>query len=815
MSTPTAVILHLEDSDLDADLIQDRLGRTGLPLTVDRVSDRAAFESRLAAGRYDLILSDYQVPGFDGLDALDLAKQRSPDVPFIFVSGALGEEVAVETLRRGATDYILKERLARLGPAIERALAEAAVRAERRRVASERERLLDELARREEELRLVTDAVPVLISYLDSGCVYRFANRSYELWFGHPREEVIGRHMAEVLGETAYQTVRPNLERALRGERNEFETFASYRNGGGRHIHVNYIPRFDGSRVVGCYALVADITERRRAEQMARFVARVSAALAELTDSVSTMQKVAGLTVPTFADWCAVDMVDDSGERRRVAIMHSDPDKLRAYRVLIERYPPRTADPHSIPHVIRTGSADLLADIPDSLLAQTAHDHEHLQRLRGMELRSHILVPIRSRGNTLGVITFITAESGRRYTPADLEVAQDLAHRCAVAIQNAVLYEELREQDRRKDEFLATLAHELRNPLAPIRTGLRVMRMESGNTEAVEQVRTRMERQTDQLVRLVDDLMDVSRISRGKLSLKKEQVELAAVMGSAVETSRPLVEEMGHDLTVELPAHPVWLDADPTRLSQVFMNLLTNAAKYSDRGGRIRVTAVPHGSGVEVVVKDSGIGIPLDKLNSIFDLFSQVDRSLEKAQGGLGIGLSLVKQLVDMHGGTVFARSDGPGQGSEFVVRLPAAGQPPAARPPDLNTAGTSNSALRVLIADDNRDGADSLAEMLGLFGHRTRTAYDGEEALAAAGEFRPDVGLLDIGMPRLNGHDVCRQIRQQPWGAEVVMIALSGWGQAEDLRRSREAGFDRHMVKPVDPQALLAALAQIRAGQR
>jgi signal transduction histidine kinase len=508
-------------------------------------------------------------------------------------------------------------------------------------------------------------------------------------------------------------------------------------------------------------------------------------------------------------------MVCDDGERRRVAVTHADPAKLWAYRELIERYPPRTADPHSVPHVLRTGEPDLLEQIPDALLAETAHDEEHLRLLRVMGLRSHILVPIRSRGQTLGVLMFLTAESGRRYTPADMVVAQDLAHRAAVAIQNAELYQALQDADRRKDEFLATLAHELRNPLAPIRTGLQLLRMADGDSRAAEGARTMMERQTAQLVRLVDDLMDVSRISRGKMELKKERVGLAAVVAAAVETSRPLVEQMGHDLTVELPDRPVWLDADPTRLAQVFMNLLNNAAKYSDRGGRIRLTAKRFADEVEVVVRDGGIGIPADKLNVIFDLFSQVDRSLEKAQGGLGIGLSLVRRLVDMHGGTVEARSDGPGKGSEFVVRLPVAADRAAPGRASRDGEPAPKSALRILIADDNRDGADSLSDMLQIMGNDTRTAYDGEAAVAAAAEFRPDVVLLDIGMPKLNGHDACRRMREQPWGADLVLIALTGWGQEEDVRRSHDAGFDRHMVKPVDPVALMQQLVGLQAARR
>ncbi len=324
-----------------------------------------------------------------------------------------------------------------------------------------------------------------------------------------------------------------------------------------------------------------------------------------------------------------------------------------------------------------------------------------------------------------------------------------------------------------------------------------------------------MERQVEQMVRLVDDLMDLSRISRGKIDLRKERVRLAAVVESAVETSRPLVEQMGHGLTVALPEQPITLDADPTRLAQVFLNLLTNAAKYTDRGGRIRLTAERQGSDVVVAVADTGVGIPADQLPRIFQMFAQVDRSLEKAQGGLGIGLCLVKRLVEMHGGSIEARSGGPGRGSEFVVRLPVVVEASVPPPAGRDEPADPKSSLRILIVDDNTDGADSLAMMLKVMGNDTRTAYDGQEGVERADEFRPDVVLLDIGLPKLNGYEACRHIRGQPWGTGVVLIAMTGWGQDEDRRRSHEAGFDHHLVKPVDPAALMKLLAGLSAAAR
>ncbi len=369
--------------------------------------------------------------------------------------------------------------------------------------------------------------------------------------------------------------------------------------------------------------------------------------------------------------------------------------------------------------------------------------------------------------------------------------------------------EELREADRRKDEFLAVLAHELRNPLAPIRTGLELMRLAGDDSTAIEEVRTTMERQSQQMVRLIDDLLDVSRITRGAVDLRKSRVELAAVVESAIETSRPLIEEMAHKLDVTVPKQPIVLEADPTRLAQVISNLLNNAAKYTPRGGSVSVSAERIDGLAVISVKDSGIGIPAEMLEPIFDMFTQVDGSLERSHGGLGIGLTLVKRLVEMHGGTVEARSCGQNQGSEFIVRLPAVvgllSEPPRSDSKDPGQA----AKRRILVVDDNENAAKVLGMLLTALGNDVRTAFDGFTALDLAESFLPEIILLDIGMPKLNGYETARRIREQPWGKSIVLAALTGWGQEEDKRRTREAGFDHHFVKPLEPAILQKLLAE------
>ncbi len=370
---------------------------------------------------------------------------------------------------------------------------------------------------------------------------------------------------------------------------------------------------------------------------------------------------------------------------------------------------------------------------------------------------------------------------------------------------------DLAEADRRKNEFLALLAHELRGPLAPLANMLEIINLSGGRGEMLRQARSTMERQLGQMTRLIDDLLDVSRISQGKLNLRRHQVELASVIQQAVEATRPALDAAQHQLTVTLPPRPVYLQADSMRLAQVFGNLLSNAAKFSDPQGRITVIATQQRDEVVVAVKDTGIGIPPDHLSSIFEMFSQVDRSLERTRGGLGIGLALVRQLVEMHGGSIESFSDGLGCGSEFVVRLPGVIEHPEPVPvaPPAAAELSKTAGRRILVVDDNPDSTESLAMLLQLTGNETRVAHDGIEAVEAAAEFLPEVVLLDIGMPGMNGYDAARAIREQPWGRRMILVAMTGWGQAEDRKRSKDAGFNGHLVKPVDFAALAKMLAE------
>ena len=370
----------------------------------------------------------------------------------------------------------------------------------------------------------------------------------------------------------------------------------------------------------------------------------------------------------------------------------------------------------------------------------------------------------------------------------------------------------LREADRRKDIFLATLSHELRNPLAPIRHAARLLRAPGVSAADADRARDIIERQSQHMSRLLDDLLDVARITRGSLELRKEPLDLSSVIDTALEASQPLVEARQHTVTLDVPQTPLRVEADAVRLSQVIANLLTNAAKYTEPGGSIRVQASLEGNDIVLRVTDNGIGIPADVLPKIFEMFSQGKSERQHAEGGLGIGLALVRGLLELHGGTIEARSDGAGRGSEFIARLPAG---TAVRMEEPIASAAANAAPanlhKVLIADDNRDAADSLTILLQGDGHDVRQAYDGNAAFALAETFRPDTMLLDIGMPGLSGYEVAERIRAQPWGRDVTLIALTGWGQAQDKQRAMAAGFDHHATKPVDPERLQSMVASAR----
>jgi PAS domain S-box-containing protein len=673
-------------------------------------------------------------------------------------------------------------------------------------------------------LRQLADALPALVSIVDRRLVYQYVNRSYSEWFGRRADDIVGRPMVDVLGESALSIIRPKLEAALAGETVTYEATLPYRHGGTRFVRGTYAPdRGDDGVVRGVFVMVHDLSDRRATEAaLATARNELAQRVAGLTRLHELATRLAGLHDPDEAfrailqsivelkgtDRGVLSLWDAAAQSLHVvASVGFSPDQLARLRAIRE-------GGGACRRAATGGRRIVITDVEED---EGFAPHRALARELGF--RAVHSTPLLSRsGACLGVLAV--------HFPAprpDIEVERQLAEmhaRQAADFLDRVRAEAslraseaaLREADRRKDDFLATLAHELRNPLAPIRSSVEVLRHQPAADEAAVRAKAVIDRQVRQMARLLDDLLDVSRITRNKLHLRRQRVTLAEVVGAAVETSRPLVDDGRHSLQVALPPGPVVLDADPVRLAQVFSNLLNNAAKYTDPGGHITLEATVAGGEVCVSVRDTGIGIAAELQPRLFDMFTQAEPALERSQGGLGIGLSLVRGLTELHGGSVEAMSGGPGAGSTFKVTLPLA-SPSRERAPEVPVrAGAAMPARRVLVADDLRDGADTLALLLRLDGHDAHAVYGGDEAVEAAATLRPDIVLLDIGMPRVNGYEAARRIREAPWGASMTLIAATGWGQQHDKARAREAGFDHHLTKPIEPDHLRALIGRIPA---
>jgi signal transduction histidine kinase len=449
---------------------------------------------------------------------------------------------------------------------------------------------------------------------------------------------------------------------------------------------------------------------------------------------------------------------------------------------------------------------------------------ELAELMRGTERTRHIPIIFltagsadyqrRFRGYETGAVDFIQKPVEADILRSKSQVFFDLYYQQLLLIRqrdelrrNA---EALLESDRRKDEFLATLAHELRNPLAPIRNGLQVLRM-APDSDTAEQVRTMMDRQLTHLVRLIDDLLDVARVSQGKIDLLQERISVQSVLSAAIEVSSPVIEQRKHILQTHIPEQELWIDGDSTRLAQIVGNLLNNAAKYTPEGGNITLLASVEGNEVLITVSDNGLGVDSDMLPKIFEMFTQVDNNLSRSQSGLGIGLALVKRLVEMHHGKINATSKGLGHGSSFTVRLPLAGAATSVAEISPHESTAPTVSLRVLVVDDNIPSAKTTGWMLELIGHEFTLAHDGLEALELARKSVPDVILLDIGLPGMNGYDVCKALRADPRFKDTLIIAQTGWGQERDRQLAADAGFSHHLLKPIDFEKLSEQLAQVK----
>lgn len=609
------------------------------------------------------------------------------------------------------------------------------------------------------------DAVPAMIAYVDREQRYRVVNAAYRAGFG----DVRGKLVSEVLGE-GYAQARNLIERALGGERVTSDGQMRFPDGSQRWIKADYVPDVDAAGVVRGYTLqLHDITQHKQAEDRLALLVEASTALTASVDQSSAAQAIVDAAVPALGDWAAV-YNDRFGVLVPVAIARGD---VLAIDEIWQRARSFTPQP--------TGATTTQGN--------------------------HVVVPLIARGKRIAVLV-LGAVQQRTWTLEDLLLAEELGRRASASLDVARLFEQqrranerLQEADRRKDDFLAIVGHELRNPLAPIVTALDVM--EYRGLVGCERERAVIRRQALHMSRLVEDLLDVARIRRGKIVLQKQPLELHTIVAKSIELTSPLLEQRNHQLTVDVPRELV-IDADPTRMTQVFANLLTNAAKYTQPRGHIAVAAVRNGEAIRIAITDDGAGITSELLADIFEPFVQGERTLQRADGGLGLGLSLVRSLTELHGGSVTVASDGPGRGACFTVELPA--YQLAAR----RARGTGAMAVgaRLLLVDDNADAARVLAELLREHGYDVAVAYDAPAALVLADEFRPEIALLDIGLPVMDGYALALRLHAELGQACPRLIAVTGYGQQHDRERSRKSGFSAHLVKPVEVQQLLELIA-------
>ena len=548
-----------------------------------------------------------------------------------------------------------------------------------------------------------------------------------------------------------------------------------------------------------------EVTARLQEQKEAlRFLWKSSEPFVQPLDRASLLGEVGRLATPRLGDACTIDLVDSNGQLNRSAATHVNPIKEAALRDIARRYPMIENPDHPVTRVVRTGQPLHFSSIDDALLRSMSRDEAHLALLRSLHPVSAIIVPLTVRGRILGALSFWVTESDRRYDEHDLALTVELAQRTALAIDNLRLFERLRVADERKNEFLALLAHELRNPLAAIRTAAALLETGKAEPATARHAHRVLVRQASHMAALLDDLLDVARITHGKIALKTERVALVGLIESAVQTMCASAAARRQVLAVSIPAEPLWVEADPVRIEQVLTNLIGNAVKYTDAGGSIIVSAAREGDEATLRVRDDGIGIAEAAMARLFEPFAQVSGSLARSQGGLGLGLALVRRLVELHDGSVTVYSEGPGRGAEFVVRLPLAAAPVAASAsaPPAPVESKSIEPRRVLIVDDNADSADVLADLLRLWGHEVYVAHDGRSGIDRGCALAPDVALLDIGLPDLDGFEVARRLRSE-LGDRILLVAVTGYGGTEFCDRARQQGFDEQLTKPVDPATL------------
>jgi PAS domain S-box-containing protein len=639
-----------------------------------------------------------------------------------------------------------------------------------------------------------------------------------------PREKLVGAHFG--------QFIPPDVLRDAEKGFNELKSFSAFEGefplvaADGAVVELDWTSR--ANFMPGLHFCVArDITRRKRAAQGQRFLAEASSLMASSLNYETTLASVAQMAVPGLADWCTVDMLDENGALKRLAVTHVDPSKVEWAHELEKRFPVDMDAPRGVPNVLRTGQSELFPEITDAMLVESVKDPEQLRILREIGFTSAMIVPLVANRRMLGTISFITAESRHNYNTEDLELAEDLARRAALAIDNARLYSVAQEANRIKDEFLATLSHELRTPLTAILGWAVMLRTTRFSEEAVSRALESIERNAKAQTQIVEDVLDVSRIITGKLRLDIRPLELAPVIQTSVDTLRPTAEAKGVLLHATIDEDAGAVAGDPARIQQIIWNMLSNAIKFTPKGAAVELRlerAEPH---ARIIVSDTGMGIRREFLPYVFDRFRQADGSISRRHGGLGLGLAIVRHLVELHGGTVRAESPGEGQGATFTVELPLTAGRVSAVPVDKlpQTAAVAEAAdvaaadcpptlknLKVLVVDDEADARLLLTVVIENCGAQVTVAQSAREALEALARFRPDIIVSDIGMPDEDGYELMRRIRalSPEQGGRIPAVALSAYAREEDRMNALLAGYHIHIAKPVNPAELIAVIGSL-----
>jgi PAS domain S-box-containing protein len=795
-AAPAASILLVDDQPANLLALRALLEDLGQEL-VEAQSGAEACQ-RLESHEFAVVLLDVVMPGIDGFETARRirADARTCHTPIIFVTAHDVDRARLEEgYSLGAVDFLVKPLLATVVRAKVCGFVELFQEKQRTR-------------QQAEQLRLLVDGTnEYAIFMLDpQGRVVTW-NSGAERLKGYRAQEIVGQHFSQFYPQEAIERDWPAHELRVAQAEGRFEDEGWRVRQDGSQFWANVVItalRDAAGNLRGFSKVTRDMTERKRAEENARRLVAETTARRVAEENARVIQEQRERLRVTLAS--IGDAVISTDAEGKVTFLNAVAEGLVGWKA-------DEAMQRALPEVFRIINEQTrqpvenpaLRALREGIIVALANDSVLMARDGRERPIDDSAAPIRDvDGQVIGSVLVFRDISERRAAQQRLRDSEQRYRR---------LYQALREANRRKDEFLATLAHELRNPLAPLRNSLEILKIPGADTDTIARARAMMERQLHHLVRLVDDLLDVSRVMRGKIELRRERIELAAVVARAVETVQPLIDAERHQLEVRVPAATLGLQADPVRLAQVVANLLANAAKYTEPGGRIDVSAERDGAQALLRVRDNGIGIASDMLSRIFELFVQASAVNARTQGGLGIGLTLVKNLVEMHDGSVEAHSQGLGQGSEFVVRLPLApaqvDPAPNAAPPDTPPP---SSGFRLLVVDDNQDAATSLALLLRFQGHEARVAFSGAEALALTNDYTPDAVLLDIGMPGMDGFETARRLRQQPGLEGTVLAALTGWGQNEDRRRTAAAGFDLHLVKPPEPQALAGLLAEVKA---